>query len=182
MSKYNNIDTISIAFNNAKIDQIAGDIIPLDSIFDLKRKNFLIDSFDNIRQDIIILLTYACHCTTEFDRIDNIVNHHMTLYYKNQKGMRRGLHEISQLLITLKEFKKEANDQNFVIYIDYNTLFYHPEFDQYNFDHVSHDRKDFPSKMSTRYYGAYTTCHPRSCSHFPNNPTSDYLSPTPYVS
>jgi hypothetical protein len=48
MGTFEDINTISIQFSNAKIDHTARDTITLDTIFDALQDNIKTDVFDNI--------------------------------------------------------------------------------------------------------------------------------------
>jgi hypothetical protein len=148
MGVYDDIDTISIQFSNKKIDRIAGDTINLATIFDALQDNILNDAIDNIRKAIIAILEYGCFRTTDTSRIPTLVNNHMPLYFKNKQGLRRGIRDNSKLIQVLKEFNKDAEDDDFVIYVDCDALFLHPEFDEYNLDHISNDSKAFPTSTT----------------------------------
>ena len=91
MGFFDNITTISLRFSDDKIDRIAGDSIPLDTIFDADRNTVNTDALDLIRIEITSLLTQACTRTTNEPRIDILVNNHMPLYFINTRGSRRGL-------------------------------------------------------------------------------------------
>ena len=145
MGAFDNIDTVSIQFSNAKIDHAAGDTIILDTIFDDTRNHIKTDAFSNIRLAIISILTHGCLRTTDTSRITTFANGHVPLYFKNKHGLRRGIRDNSKIMQVFKEFNKDPEHEDFGIYIDCDALFYHPNFDGYNFDDISNDPKDIPS-------------------------------------
>jgi hypothetical protein len=72
----------------------------------------------------------------------------MPLYFKNKQGLCCSICDHSKLTQVLTEFNKDPQDQDFVIYVDCAALFYHPDFDAYNFDHVSNDKMDLPAPIA----------------------------------
>jgi hypothetical protein len=66
----------------------------------------------------------------------------MPLYFKNKEGLRRGIRDNSKIIQVIKEFNNDPENEDFVIYVDCNALFYHPNFDGYNFDDITNDPKD----------------------------------------
>jgi hypothetical protein len=99
MSKHNSINTISFHFNNKKIDQFAGDIIPLKSIFDL-------NSFENMCTEIIKIRNNAYHRTIDAALIANIMNHHMHLYFKIIKATAMDFVTVTNFFLFLKNSRK----------------------------------------------------------------------------
>jgi hypothetical protein len=145
MGVFDAITTVSLYFTNDKIDCIAGDIIPLDSTFDLPGQDTIKgQALDNIRTEITLILTHAFVCTTTPSRIDRIVMNNMPLYIKNKKGSCRGLRDLKKLQESLQEFVIDPDDGEFIIHIDCGALFSHPILDGYNFDHISNNRNAFP--------------------------------------
>jgi hypothetical protein len=145
MGVFDAITTVSLRFTNDKIDRIAGDTIPLDSIFDMPGQDTIkAPALDNIRTEITLILTHAFIRTDTPTRIDRIVTNNMPLYVTNKNRSRRGLRDLKKLQETLQEFIADTNDGEFIIYIDCGALFTHPEPDEYNFDHISDDRTAFP--------------------------------------
>ena len=67
------------------------------------------------------------------------------MYFKNHKGYSRSLRDHQRLIQALDELQEDPDDQDFVIHVDCNGLFYHPTYDPYNFDDVSPDIMDFPA-------------------------------------
>jgi hypothetical protein len=150
MGIFDAITTVSLRFTNDKIDRIAGDTIPLDSIFEMPGQDTLEgQALDNIRTEITLTLTHAFVRTTTPSRIDRIVTNNMPLYIKNNKGSHRGLWDLKKLQESLQEFVLSPADGEFIIYVDCGALFSHPVLDEYNFDHISEDRNAFPTGPST---------------------------------
>jgi hypothetical protein len=61
----------------------------------------------------------------------------MPLYLTNKNGSCRGICDLLKLIDTLKEFIKDLDNTKFIIHIDCGSLYYHPDLDEYNFDHIS---------------------------------------------
>jgi hypothetical protein len=144
MSLLDHIHTISIRFSNPTIDNIAGDSIPLDTIFDLKQDDVKPDAFASLRYEIITALEQGYTRTTDNTRIAFMVNNHMPFYFKTKTGLRRTIRDTSKLLMIVREFNTDPQ-ADFVIHVACEGLSFHPEPDAYNFDHISHDKMDFPS-------------------------------------
>ena len=154
MDIYDKVAKISLVFTHDKLNRIAGDTISLDNMFDAKRDLVNIHALDSLRFEISASLTRACIRTTDTARLDIIVNTHMPLFFKNHNGSIRGLRDNSKISDALIEFVKNPNDGEFIIYIDCGSLFFHPDYDEYDFGHVGTDKKDFPNRLhlGRRYY------------------------------
>ena len=147
MGVFSQIDSILLCFSNDKIDRIACDTISLDTILDTDRNVVQISSLDNIRTQITAVLTQAFTRTTTPSRINVIVKNNMPLYLKHQNGTRRGIGDLQKLIDTLREFIKDPENTEFILYIDCGSLYSHPDLDEYNFDHISTHK--FPTPAST---------------------------------
>jgi hypothetical protein len=62
----------------------------------------------------------------------------MPLYFKNKQGLHLGIHDNSKLTQVLKEFNN-PKDQDCVIYIDCDELFYYQDFEAYNLEQLSNE-------------------------------------------
>lgn len=175
MSNYDDIKTITLHFTKDELDRIAGDTIPIDCILDVSNDHVLKNAFTNIREEIIKTLEHACFRTKKNARITTVVNNNMPLYFKNEKGYRRGLRDNQKLVQALDEFQADPDDQDFVINVDCNGLFYHPSYDPYNFDDVSPDIMDFP--MATPSPPVLSTTVATHTSPSPVIPTTATLPP-----
>jgi hypothetical protein len=151
MGKYDNIKYVTIRFNNASLQNVAGDTIPLSTLFTLtahytEQDDIAADAYDNLQLALITLLEQQCTRTIDKTRLLNIVIH-MPISWTNTNGSRRSIRS-NKIANILNEFITQANHEELILDINCNNLYYDPAFNGYNMDHVSPDPTTF-STIST---------------------------------
>jgi hypothetical protein len=146
MGKYDNLHYLTARFNNTSLQAVAGDTLPLETLFPTNDQDTIsADAYDNIQLAIIELLERQCTRTTDKSHLPTLVLH-MPISWTNSNDSRRSIRP-NKLEQIVNEFIAESNSstligspsvQELIIDIDCNNLFYDPTFNGFNMNHVSH--------------------------------------------
>ena len=76
MGKYDNLHYLTARFNNTSLQAVAGDTLPLETLFTTTDQDTIsADAYDNIQLAIIELLERQCTRTTDKSHLPTLVLH-----------------------------------------------------------------------------------------------------------
>jgi hypothetical protein len=155
MGLFDQIETISLCFSNDNIDHIAGDTISLHTILDSWCGTHCCQNqhpWQPLQQDNNHAhsgLYLYCHSISDQHHCQEsrTICHYTSRTTSDHvvASWHRGIRDLMKLINTLKEFIKDPDNTKFIIHIDCGSLYYHPDLDEYNFDHISTDKFSNPT-------------------------------------